>query len=333
MDALRRTSTPLLEAIQKKHKPIVEVLLNNGAAVNGPVGAKGTPLQMACHSGKADIVSVLLEHGADVDAFSAHDRKTPLTIACSSNTTLDIVQLLINAGADVNGGAGVIAPLHWAAYVGNIEALDLLIQSGADVNRLSTDEYWGFWPAGDTPLHFAIFNENLITLNRLLEAVANPNIANARGKLPLHHAACISSVDAVTALLAAGSDPLHQNNDGRTPLQYLYAFHYRNFSAKHFNIITALVAAGDRSWECVPTPCPGLEAAMLSMWQAAPDEFPELLKRLDNPPQYLIELFPRLSEEMKKVVQEVLRVLHHHYARYPEVQEQLLNSIFGLGTV
>ena len=27
--------------------------------------------------------------------------------------------------------------------------------------------------------------------------------------------------------------------------------------------IAALVATGDRSWECVPTPCPGLEAAML----------------------------------------------------------------------
>ena len=85
------------------------------------------------------------------------------------------------------------------------------------------------------------------------------------------------------------------------------------------SIITALVAAGDRSWECVPTPCPGLEATMVSVWQAAPDELPELFKRLD--------------EEMKKVVQEVLRVLHRHFSSYPHLEEQLLKSIFGLTTV
>ena len=72
---------------------------------------------------------------------------------------------------------------------------------------------------------------------------------------------------------------------------------------------------------------------MLSVWQAAPDEMPELVKRLEDPPQNLIELLPRMSEEMKKVVQEVLRVLHHHFAGFPHLKEHLLNPIFGLGTV
>ena len=94
-----------------------------------------------------------------------------------------------------------------------------------------------------------------------------------------------------------------------------------------------LVAAGDRSWECVPTPCPDLEAAMLSVWQAAPDELPELVKRMENPPQNLIELYARMSEEMKKVVQEVLGVLHRHYAGFPHLKEQLLKSIFGVTSV
>ena len=54
----------------------------------------------------------------------------------------------------------------------------------------------------------------------------------------------------------------------------------------------------------MPTPCPGLEAAMLSVWQAAPDEMPELLKRMENPPQNLIDLCSRMDDDvMKKVVQ------------------------------
>ena len=47
---------------------------------------------------------------------------------------------------------------------------------------------------------------------------------------------------------------------------------------------TALVAAGDRSWQCVPTLCPGLEAALLSAWQAAADELPELVMCMENRP-------------------------------------------------
>ena len=56
----------------------------------------------------------------------------------------------------------------------------------------------------------------------------------------------------------------------------------------------------------------------MSVWQAAPDELPEL--------------FQRLNEEMKKVVQEVLRVLHRHFSSFPHLKEQLLKDIFSLPT-
>ena len=134
--------TPLSIAVGRSYKDIIEVLLAHGAAVNGRVGARYAPLQKACFSDKADIVSLLIEHGADVDATTVDDRRTSLTIACRKYSNLGIVQLLINAGADVNGGDGVIAPFHWAAYTRNTEAIELLIQSGADVNILSTEEHW-----------------------------------------------------------------------------------------------------------------------------------------------------------------------------------------------
>ena len=95
-------------------------------------------------------MSLLLEHGADVERTATHDTLPPLILACGSNTSVDIAQLLINAGANVNGGEGrTMTPLHWAAYEGNSEVLDLLIQSGADVNILSTDEDEDL-PAGST---------------------------------------------------------------------------------------------------------------------------------------------------------------------------------------
>ena len=273
-------------------------------------------------------MKLLLEHGADVDGMTNYPKETPLTLASCSEENLDIVQLLLNVGVDVNGSDGIIAPLHYASWCGNIEIIELLIEAGADVNRASTDDDGII--AGSTPLHDAASQSQLTCLTSLLEAGADPNIANREGQTPLYYA---KSVEIVNALLDDGCDPLHQDNDGCTPLQYLYEV--RNdepFSADHFNIITALVTAGDRSWKCVPTPCHGLEAAMLSVWQAAPDEMPELVKRMDNPPQTLIELYARMDDddEMKKVVQEVLWVLHHHFSGFPHLKEHLLKAVFGL---
>ena len=266
--------TPLIRAIDCNQKSIVEVLLDHGAAVNGVDGAGKTPLQQACYLENANkyIINVLLEHGADIEAFIGRFRLTPLTLACNSNTNVGIVQLLLNAGADVNGNHSIIAPLHAAIRRGRSALLEMLIEAGADVNIQSTGLF--NLPAGSTPLHGAADVSRIQFVATLLAAGADPNIANSEGRTPLHHAVWYS-VDVVNALQAGGGDPLHQAYGGRTPLQHLYHRFNMNFSARHFNI-TALVAAGDRSWECVPTPCPGLEAAMVYVWQAAPEELPEL---------------------------------------------------------
>ena len=264
--------------------------------------------------------------------MAADYRWMPLNVACYSDKNLGTIQLLLNAGADVNGGGGDNTPLHQAVLGKNTQAIELLIEAGADVNRVSTGYVY---PLGSTLLHLAASRDKLDCIHTLLAAGVDPSIADARGRTPLHVAAWNSYVEIVVAFLDAGADPLHRDNDGRTPLQYLHQIRrYAAFSAQCFNTITALVAAGDRSWECVPTPCHGLQAAMFSVWQAAPDEFPELVKRLENPAQSVIELFPRMDdEEMKKVVQEVLRGLHRHFAGFPHVKEQIMKSIFDFTSV
>ena len=58
---------------------------------------------------------------------------------------------------------------------------------------------------------------------------------------------------------------------------------------------------------------------MLSLWQAAPDEVPELVKHMENPPQTLIELFPRMDDDVMKKAE-----MHRHSAGFPEVTVALL---------
>jgi hypothetical protein len=77
-----------------------------------------------------------------------------------------------------------------------------------------------------------------------------------------------------------------------------------------------LVAAGDRQWACVPSPCPGLESALLSVWKEAPQE--------------LGQLAARLEPEVKRRIRAALCTLHHASPRHlPEaIRMRLLNESF-----
>ncbi len=54
----------------------------------------------ACGNGSTEVVQLLLEKGADVNRVYK-DRYTPLSAACSAGS-IEIVQLLLENGADVN---------------------------------------------------------------------------------------------------------------------------------------------------------------------------------------------------------------------------------------
>jgi ankyrin repeat protein len=60
-----------------------------------------TPLHVASKNGKEAIVSLLLEHGADVNAEHDNDGLTPLHLACEYEEEA-VVALLLKKGADVN---------------------------------------------------------------------------------------------------------------------------------------------------------------------------------------------------------------------------------------
>jgi ankyrin repeat protein len=99
-------------------------------------------------------------------------------------------------GVDGSQPDGTTA-LHWAVHWDNLDAVDLLIRSGASVN--TANDY------GVTPLLLACTNANAAVLDSLLRAGANPNTASGAGETPLMKAASTGSVDAVKLLLGRGA--------------------------------------------------------------------------------------------------------------------------------
>ena len=96
--------TPLSFARKPK---IAELLLSHKADVNGTQSsASGTPLHSAAFYGRTDVSNVLLNHGANINSLDANG-ETPLHRAAFaySRSSIDVVRLLINRGADVNAKA------------------------------------------------------------------------------------------------------------------------------------------------------------------------------------------------------------------------------------
>ena len=150
----------LLAAAYSGRKDLFELLLEKGAGVNvfeasalglsdrvGEfLGAEPslansyshdgwTPLHLASFFGRKDVASVLLAHGADVNALSRSTRfakeNTPLH-AAAANRQVALAELLLAHGADVNAkdGSGY-TPLALAASGKNDLLVVILLEKGA----------------------------------------------------------------------------------------------------------------------------------------------------------------------------------------------------------
>jgi ankyrin repeat protein len=104
-----------------------------------------TPLIDAIDWGNIDIVRVLLDNGADIEkkgAFTSWGEMTPLGFAASKSDNVQIVQLLLDRGAnlivDQSGMSGMSALIH-AADHGFVDIVNSLVNSllarGIDVNH------------------------------------------------------------------------------------------------------------------------------------------------------------------------------------------------------
>lgn len=134
----------LFHALQEGDAQLVQSLLEtNPVLVNLENNDGFTPLGYAAHFGHKEVVKLLLDYGAEINALS-HSKlsfipsNTALHAAIAGNRSVEVVELLIHSGADVNAlDSHGHNPLQAAAFEGNLEIANLLIENGAEVSNNS----------------------------------------------------------------------------------------------------------------------------------------------------------------------------------------------------
>ncbi len=126
-------------AARQGRTDMVEVLIESGASVEARDSQGCTPLITAVRKNKADVVRVLLARGADVNARDKSD-STALCWSAGSAGDPESLRSLIGAGANVNAAdKNGMTPLLWAARYGDAARAQILIQAGADVAARDRD--------------------------------------------------------------------------------------------------------------------------------------------------------------------------------------------------
>jgi ankyrin repeat protein len=198
MDDTNHGRRPLHLAIVKQQPASLAALLELGADTEAEDNAGLTPLDQAALSGADEMVSSLIEHGAEVrlpaaialgstadieralrtdpDALKPGKRWGTLIVRASEQSRGDVVERLIRAGADVNVRDSTTTsvdhtegytPLHAAAWRGNADVVTVLLKHRSDPNARDS-KYCG------TPAGWAAYAGHRAVRDVILQAEIDP---------------------------------------------------------------------------------------------------------------------------------------------------------------
>ena len=253
----------LHSAVQEGHPDVVRVLIDAGASVNTKDRNGAPPLHCACRLGHLDIVKMLVEAGAGVCTTDSNGQSCLMPASGAGHTEtvrylvglkdvevnhkknngvtalhcavqkghVDVVQVLIDAGADIDAKNEVgRSPLMFASIKGHLDVVKVLVEAGAGVRATNND--------GDTCLLIAANFGHTETVRYLVGLKdVDVNHQGTYNHTALHSAVDEGHPDVVQVLIDAGASVKTKDQDGRSPLHCASRL-------GHLDIVKMLIDAG-----------------------------------------------------------------------------------------
>ncbi len=202
--------TPLVVALQHNQLHLVKRLMTEQYAIL--MDEKGqTLLHLAITAGASECVVYLLS----IDTIAAfryqpdHVGNTPLLLALESNIAVE--PFLDQASINFANESGETPLLLAIRHQCSIEKIDMLLQAGAEVNVQANNR--------DTPLNLAVQQQNLVVVEKLIIHGASLDTTNQEGDTSLHLAILQGNIELITRLLtvATSTQINRENKTGESP--------------------------------------------------------------------------------------------------------------------
>ena len=183
-------SSSIFAAVKNKEMPAIVEYLNHSGNPNCMDSKGNALLHLAVQTDDPSIVGILIERGVYINASNLAG-ETALHLAIKRDlVNLEIVQMLIGAGANPNARtqSGGFTPLRLAVQR-NADELVKILLSAKDIKVDIADD------GGNTALHWAINKQNKTIIKLLLsEYRANPYLVNAQGLSPYYLASANETI-------------------------------------------------------------------------------------------------------------------------------------------
>jgi ankyrin repeat protein len=223
-------STPLQWAVFEANIPEAERLVKAGADVSATNNYGINPMLLAADIANTRLIDLLLKAGASAKSANP-DGETALHLVARAGN-LEAAKMLLKAGAvvDAREKLGQQTALMWAVARRHPEMVELLINSGADINtRGAIRDYQRVATAesrdkqlhergGLTPLLYAARENCRECADILLKHGADVDKPDPTGVSPLVFALMNSNWDIAKRLVEAGADVNQWDMYGQSPL-------------------------------------------------------------------------------------------------------------------
>ena len=167
---------------------------------------------MAVQRWRPEIARVLLRHGARPGTALHRAAQAPFH---DSAKRMEMLKMLVEAGGDVRAADAVGRLINVSMFSnGQWDVIDYLYSKGASIDAFEPGKH------GPDFLVSAVAYGNRSNAERLIEFRADVNGLSQLGVYPLGAAARAGYLAIATVLLDAGADPNRKDSKGKTPLQH-----------------------------------------------------------------------------------------------------------------
>jgi uncharacterized protein len=217
----------LIDLFPYKSESLNKVVQSTGIVKYDKSG--NTPLIMSVAKNDLEKIQLLLRAGADINTFDKKGTLNPLFVAIiNPKVTDETAKILLENGADLNlSNKDGFSSLTFLAKnaPSKINIAQLLIDHGADPNKLTNAEHYGSvystFSKDESPLQLCIKRTPPLLAELLIKNGADIFIEDRYQSSLLHH---VNDIKIGTYLLENKLDPNKRNVRGETPLHYIVKY-------------------------------------------------------------------------------------------------------------